>query len=453
MTPLPPRNPPHPRGTENPPPASLKPPTPPAVSVTPLPNPPPVPATINRPPNNIFPLHQHHLECGGGGGPKALPPPTHQILSTLKPTGNPLAPILQQPIQQQPSARPGILRRREGDRSESNNNSSSNVSAVNNSTSISLAGGGVMSAASVPSGESHLSGDPREDESLSSGSTTLSATSSPGFGPAYLSGGEEGHSGGPGSHPPSGGSPRKKPRKQTFANINEERDHHQQHHQHQHTMNQHTQNAATHNSNNSRRVMREAPKKKQETPSEDDEYEELGGGKGGNRLSPPRDKSSLDFRRGGRLNQGHPPWPSRHNHFLRYSDVRVRSDRRPTVGELASHPWVAQQVNGWKLYHLSSQMEDIGSSEAELCRVLGDLQKRLQSSAHAEVNISGVLENIKANLQRSQIVRESVGESRESLLAIFEHKPRILDIINKYVNKRSSKRREVLLGGGSPANN
>ena len=45
-------------------------------------------------------------------------------------------------------------------------------------------------------------------------------------------------------------------------------------------------------------------------------------------------------------------WKSRHNHFLRYSDVRVKDDRRPTVNELANTTNVLQKINGWKIYHL-----------------------------------------------------------------------------------------------------
>ena len=52
-------------------------------------------------------------------------------------------------------------------------------------------------------------------------------------------------------------------------------------------------------------------------------------------------------------------WKSRHNHFLRHSDVRPREDPRPTVNELANQKYIMQKINGWKIYHLTSQMEDI----------------------------------------------------------------------------------------------
>lgn len=52
-------------------------------------------------------------------------------------------------------------------------------------------------------------------------------------------------------------------------------------------------------------------------------------------------------------------WKAANNHFQRYSDVKPREERRPTVMDLANQANVAQKVNGWKIYHLNSQMEDL----------------------------------------------------------------------------------------------
>lgn len=54
-------------------------------------------------------------------------------------------------------------------------------------------------------------------------------------------------------------------------------------------------------------------------------------------------------------------WKAANNHFQRYSDVRPRDDRRPNVMDLANQPHVTQKVNGWKIYHLSSQIEELVS--------------------------------------------------------------------------------------------
>jgi histone deacetylase complex subunit SAP130 len=52
-------------------------------------------------------------------------------------------------------------------------------------------------------------------------------------------------------------------------------------------------------------------------------------------------------------------WKPRNNHFLRPTDVRPREERHPTVAELSSQKMVVQRAQGWKLHHLSTQMEEM----------------------------------------------------------------------------------------------
>lgn len=47
------------------------------------------------------------------------------------------------------------------------------------------------------------------------------------------------------------------------------------------------------------------------------------------------------------------------NHFHRYTDVKPREERRATVIDLANQPNVREKINGWKIYHLRTQMEDL----------------------------------------------------------------------------------------------
>lgn len=55
-------------------------------------------------------------------------------------------------------------------------------------------------------------------------------------------------------------------------------------------------------------------------------------------------------------------WKAAHNHFQRYSDVKPREERRPTVIDLANQPHVMQKVKGWKIYHMTAQIEDMVSA-------------------------------------------------------------------------------------------
>lgn len=59
-------------------------------------------------------------------------------------------------------------------------------------------------------------------------------------------------------------------------------------------------------------------------------------------------------------------WSSRLHHYRRPSEVRPREERRPTVAEIAQQKHVLQKLNGWKVYHLTAQMEDIADLEKQV---------------------------------------------------------------------------------------
>lgn len=52
-------------------------------------------------------------------------------------------------------------------------------------------------------------------------------------------------------------------------------------------------------------------------------------------------------------------WKARHHHFVRYSDVKLKDERRPTVSDLANQKHVMQKIHGWKIYHLSAQIDEM----------------------------------------------------------------------------------------------
>lgn len=61
------------------------------------------------------------------------------------------------------------------------------------------------------------------------------------------------------------------------------------------------------------------------------------------------------------LNSYKQTWKATHNHYLRYADVRPKDERRPTIMDLSNQNGVMDKINGWKVYHLSTQMEDLVS--------------------------------------------------------------------------------------------
>ena len=155
--------------------------------------------------------------------------------------------------------------------------------------------------------------DSRDGASSSSGSTTLSATSSPGgagAGGGIGSGGEEPHAPESGSLQPS---PRKKPRKQQLGNVREQR-----------------WSESEENLELTRRKVATPPAAQPATPAQP----------AANYIA---DKPYISL-----MSTFRTSWKAKHNHFLRYTDVKPKDERRPTVNELANQKYVLQKVNGWK---------------------------------------------------------------------------------------------------------
>jgi histone deacetylase complex subunit SAP130 len=53
------------------------------------------------------------------------------------------------------------------------------------------------------------------------------------------------------------------------------------------------------------------------------------------------------------------PWKPAPNHFVRYSDVRAREDRRPNVMDLANQSKVSQRISGWKTHLISAEIDEV----------------------------------------------------------------------------------------------
>lgn len=125
--------------------------------------------------------------------------------------------------------------------------------------------------------------------------------------------------------------------------------------------------------------------------------------------------------------------------------MRPKEERKPTVNELASQNNVLQRINGWKVYHLCGQIEDIIDIEVELSKKLSSLQKKLDKMTNRDLHkeVATVQEIIKANLQRSKVIQDQIGECKEHSVKLFDHKSRVRDIINRYLRKRNVRKREL----------
>ncbi|XP_029661889.1 histone deacetylase complex subunit SAP130-B isoform X2 [Formica exsecta] len=139
-------------------------------------------------------------------------------------------------------------------------------------------------------------------------------------------------------------------------------------------------------------------------------------------------------------------WSVRLHHYRRPSDVRPREERRPTVAELAQQKHVLQKLNGWKVYHLTTQMEDIADLEKQVHEKLKTTLMLLESqqtlkSRHND-GLERVNELIKGNMQRSSLISEGMNEARTQLVTIFQHKGPITDLLQRCGNKRAQKKRD-----------
>ncbi|XP_037511298.1 histone deacetylase complex subunit SAP130-A isoform X4 [Rhipicephalus sanguineus] len=147
-------------------------------------------------------------------------------------------------------------------------------------------------------------------------------------------------------------------------------------------------------------------------------------------------------------------WKTRQNHFIRHSDVKPKDDKKQTVNDLANQKGVLQKANGWKVFHLTSQMEDVVDLEDTVHSKLSQLLNFIEDKPPAirvkplnmdeERILNKINDLIKGNLQRSKIVQDQVTEAKQQVLKVLDHKPRIVEIIGKYVSKRPLKKREKM---------
>ncbi|KAM7302075.1 hypothetical protein ISCGN_017592, partial [Ixodes scapularis] len=132
-------------------------------------------------------------------------------------------------------------------------------------------------------------------------------------------------------------------------------------------------------------------------------------------------------------------WKTRQNHFARHTDVKPKDDKKQTVNDLANQKGVLQKANGWKVFHLTSQMEEVYFLEDTVHTKLSELLDFIEEKPPAiqtkplnvdeERILSKINDLIKGNLQRSKIVQDQVTEAKQQVLKVLEHKPRIVEII------------------------
>ncbi|ODN05958.1 hypothetical protein Ocin01_00677 [Orchesella cincta] len=138
---------------------------------------------------------------------------------------------------------------------------------------------------------------------------------------------------------------------------------------------------------------------------------------------------------------------TRLNHFEHHSEVKAKEERRPTIAELANQKNIMHKVSGWKIQHMTNQMEQVVDLEASVVNSFKTLLTRLEGKVGpncADRDINRILELLKGNIQRCKVIHDQMTESRLQALRILDHKPRIVDVIGKHMTKKPVKKRDRL---------
>uniref|UniRef100_V5GNA3 Histone deacetylase complex subunit n=1 Tax=Anoplophora glabripennis TaxID=217634 RepID=V5GNA3_ANOGL len=303
------------------------------------------------------------------------------------------------------SPRPSILRKRDHDGSPLK--AAKSLAPALNATPVQSQA--PVSPPSRPDSNGHSSG----------GSTTISATSSPGLAEvnddsnphAPMNNKEEEE-----VKPPVEMSPRKKPRKQQLTGND---------------LDEH---------NDDMQFISENTVKKEEDSEGNHSDEPRDGAPEAGQITTVRKPASASL-----LNSYRHNWKANHNHYLRHSDVRPKDERRPTIMDLANQHKVQEKVNGWKIFHLSTQMEDLAEQEERVYNQLTELLKCTESEERCkqfDKEVNSINELIKGNLQRIKIINDGMIHAKAQVMKMFDHKVHVMDIINRCASKRNFKKRE-----------
>uniref|UniRef100_A0A5F9CXV3 Sin3A associated protein 130 n=1 Tax=Oryctolagus cuniculus TaxID=9986 RepID=A0A5F9CXV3_RABIT len=173
----------------------------------------------------------------------------------------------------------------------------------------------------------------------------------------------------PASDLPPGASPRKKPRKQQHVISTEEGD-------------MMETNSTDDEKSTAKSLLVKAEKRKSPPKEYIDEE--------GVRYVPVRPRPPITL-----LRHYRNPWKAAYHHFQRYSDVRVKEEKKAMLQEIANQKGVSCRAQGWKVHLCAAQLLQLG------------------------------------NMQRCKLVMDQISEARDSMLKVLDHKDRVLKLLNK----------------------
>ncbi|XP_075273699.1 histone deacetylase complex subunit SAP130 isoform X2 [Opisthocomus hoazin] len=211
----------------------------------------------------------------------------------------------------------------------------------------------------------------------------------------------------PPSDLPPGASPRKKPRKQQHVISTEEGD-------------MMETNSTDDEKSTAKSLLVKAEKRKSPPKEYIDEE--------GVRYVPVRPRPPITL-----LRHYRNPWKAAYHHFQRYSDVRVKEEKKAMLQEIANQKGVSCRAQGWKVHLCAAQLLQLTNLEHDVYERLTALQEGLipKKKAATDDDLHRINELIQGNMQRCKLVMDQISEARDSMLKVLDHKDRVLKLLNK----------------------
>ncbi|XP_020931986.1 histone deacetylase complex subunit SAP130 isoform X7 [Sus scrofa] len=211
----------------------------------------------------------------------------------------------------------------------------------------------------------------------------------------------------PTSDLPPGASPRKKPRKQQHVISTEEGD-------------MMETNSTDDEKSTAKSLLVKAEKRKSPPKEYIDEE--------GVRYVPVRPRPPITL-----LRHYRNPWKAAYHHFQRYSDVRVKEEKKAMLQEIANQKGVSCRAQGWKVHLCAAQLLQLTNLEHDVYERLTNLQEGIipKKKAATDDDLHRINELIQGNMQRCKLVMDQISEARDSMLKVLDHKDRVLKLLNK----------------------
>ncbi|EHB15936.1 Histone deacetylase complex subunit SAP130 [Heterocephalus glaber] len=206
---------------------------------------------------------------------------------------------------------------------------------------------------------------------------------------------------------PPGASPRKKPRKQQHVISTEEGD-------------MMETNSTDDEKSTAKSLLVKAEKRKSPPKEYIDEE--------GVRYVPVRPRPPITL-----LRHYRNPWKAAYHHFQRYSDVRVKEEKKAMQQEIANQKGVSCRAQGWKVHLCAAQLLQLTNLEHDIFERLSNLQEGIipKKKAAIDDDLHRINELIQGNMQRCKLVMDQISEARDSMLKVLDHKDRVLKLLNK----------------------